>query len=44
MNMSAEFGDGIPPFVEMMCKGLKGKTVARMIQNEPGLSAVQPRG
>jgi len=44
MNVRATLGHGIPPFVEMMCKGLKGKTVARMIQNEPGLSAVQPRG
>jgi hypothetical protein len=44
MDVRAAFWHGRPPFWEMMCKGLKGKTVAEMIQNETQINAANSSG
>ena len=44
MNIGATLGHGGPPFWEMMCKGLKKKGVASLIQNVTQIKAAQSRG
>jgi len=44
MDILATFGHGIPPFREMMCKGLKRQGVAGLIQNATQINAVNSSG